>query len=58
MGEGWRQGLGQQLHGHVCSGITREKKIKKGGGVGGRVIKKAIQELENKIEIPKVIHGV
>lgn len=35
-GEGRRQGLGQEVHGHVCSGITREK----------RVIKKAIQELQ------------
>lgn len=25
-GEGWRQGLGQEVHGHVCSGITREKR--------------------------------
>lgn len=21
-GEGWRQGLGQEVHGHVCSGIN------------------------------------
>lgn len=40
-GEGWRQGLGQEVHGHVCSGINREKR-----GVGKRVIKKAIQELQ------------